>query len=217
MLLALGADDSETVINTSTEDTLAEKDPELAVAHKMNRCRLLLSSLAILRSLVEFSSVLPLEFLATVADKSVDIPFALTLLLESAPWLKMDSILGEEYAANMVDSTAKVTRYEAQVWMALYCCLTDPDLRSRYEIDVERRDAIMQVGNWELLRLENFAIRSLICFLASVDEGTSCSCSVEAFAAAPSADCYCRGGIFDGARDGDQGSSEQRSGPGGGF
>jgi len=83
--------------------------------------------------------------LAYIVERDSDIPTTLIQLLESTPWLKFTSVIPEEMSANMVDTAAKLTRYEAQVWMSLASILSDPDVRSRYEIDAQRRDAIMQI------------------------------------------------------------------------
>ncbi|KAI9002565.1 hypothetical protein DFJ74DRAFT_746386, partial [Hyaloraphidium curvatum] len=144
-LLALGNEEGEGTSPSALERRMEKVDKDLAAAHHRHRHRISLSALAIVQCITDFASSLPLEATNLMLQADFDIVVLLIQLLESAPWLRLEKLLDEEFASNMVEASTKLTKYEAQTWMALYNLLLEPDVRRKYEIDAQRRGWIMQL------------------------------------------------------------------------
>ena len=113
------------------------------------RFEIALSSLSVLRFITDNITDIPLSVMTRILNTN-DIICSLVHLIEKAPWMKRqgkDLMRYEERKWSVIpqEEYDRLSKVEAQIWIALYNLLVEPECRRKYEYSEYNQSIIMKV------------------------------------------------------------------------
>jgi len=109
-----------------------------------------INALSILRYMTDYITDLPLSVMTRLLNTK-DMISALSYLIESVPWIRKTSnnkILrweGSDWKEINKNDISKLCQVEAQIWIALYNLMVEPECRRKYSYTNHTREVILRV------------------------------------------------------------------------
>lgn len=132
-------------VSNSSEQLRSQSEMEFTVA---------INSLSVLRYITDAISTAPLTAVTRIL-KDHDIISSLVYLMENAPWLRAHDKDGkfEKFEDGRWKSVSKqeillLGKVEAQIWLALYNLLLEPECQKKYNYNMHNHEVILRVCLW---------------------------------------------------------------------
>jgi len=104
---------------------------------------------AIIRYLLDSCQILPLSCLTRMLNTH-DIPCALVPLITNSPWMRtkegnLEKCIDNQWTVTEPADRFKLTKVEAQVWLAMYTLMQDPDCRKKYLFNTYNKNEVLRL------------------------------------------------------------------------
>jgi len=119
-----------------------------------------INALSILRYMTDYITDLPLSVMTRLLNTK-DMISALSYLIESVPWIRKTSnnkILrweGSDWKEINKNDISKLCQVEAQIWIALYNLMVEPECRRKYSYTNHTREVILRLRPYLTTQLIN--------------------------------------------------------------